>query len=396
MSFDVSPLDEIAEVVDSLHKTPSYVEHGRPMVRVTDVKYGELDLSKTLRVDDATFKEFSRRYTPSAGDIIITRVGTYGVFGKVVNPSFCLGQNTAAIIPKSISADYLYAVLNSDFVRSQIEAGVVGSTQKTLSLKAIKALKIPRMGASYEAEVASFSSALDDRITLLRETNATLEAIAQALFRSWFVDFDPVRAKMEGRTPDGMDEATAALFPDGFETSELGEVPRGWRSAAMEDVSIVGIGKTPPRKEQHWFSEDSNDVRWVSIRDMGICGTYASTTSEFLTAEAVDKFNVRRVPDNTVLMSFKMTIGRIAITDGEMTTNEAIAHFRLDPASQLSTEFIYLHLRQFDFSKLSSTSSIADAVNSKTVRQIPILVPSREVATAFQEQIGGMRPANPS
>ena len=121
---------------------------------------------------------------------------------------------------------------------------------------------------------------------------------------------------------------------------------------------------------------------------MGICGTYASTTNEFLTAEAVDKFNVRRVPDNTVLMSFKMTIGRVAITDGEMTTNEAIAHFRLDPASQLSTEFIYLHLRQFDFSRLSSTSSIADAVNSKTVRQIPILVPSREVATAFQEKIG--------
>ncbi len=246
MSFDVSPLDEIAEVVDSLHKTPSYVEHGRPMVRVTDVKYGELDLSKTLRVDDATFKEFSRRYTPSAGDIIITRVGTYGVFGKVVNPSFCLGQNTAAIIPKSISADYLYAVLNSDFVRSQIEAGVVGSTQKTLSLKAIKALKIPRMGASYEAEVASFSSALDDRITLLRETNATLEAIAQALFKSWFVDFDPVRAKIEGRTPEGMDEATAALFPDGFETSELGDVPRGWRVECVAQwLSVLETGRRP-------------------------------------------------------------------------------------------------------------------------------------------------------
>ena len=249
-------------------------------------------------------------------------------------------------------------------------------------------VQVPNPPKRIQDEIAEILGSIDDRITLLRETNATLEAIAQALFKSWFVDFDPVRAKMEGRTPEGMDEATAALFPDGFETSELGEVPRGWRSAAMEDVSIVGIGKTPPRKEQHWFSEDSNDVRWVSIRDMGICGTYASTTNEFLTAEAVDKFNVRRVPDNTVLMSFKMTIGRVAITDGEMTTNEAIAHFRLDPASQLSTEFIYLHLRQFDFSRLSSTSSIADAVNSKTVRQIPILVPSREVATAFQEKIG--------
>ena len=78
--------------------------------------------------------------------------------------------------------------------------------------------------------------ALDDRITLLRETNATLEAIAQALFKSWFVDFDPVRAKMEGRTPEGMDEATAALFPDGFETSELGEVPRGWSVGTLNEI----------------------------------------------------------------------------------------------------------------------------------------------------------------
>ena len=80
-----------------------------------------------------------------------------------------------------------------------------------------------------QLEIAAMLGALDDRITLLRETNATLEAIAQALFKSWFVDFDPVRAKMEGRAPEGMDEATAALFPDALEESELGWVPKGWR-----------------------------------------------------------------------------------------------------------------------------------------------------------------------
>ncbi len=77
--------------------------------------------------------------------------------------------------------------------------------------------------------MGEFIGAINKRITLLRETNATLEAIAQALFKSWFVDFDPVRAKRDGRAPEGMDEATAALFPDSFEDSELGEVPRGWR-----------------------------------------------------------------------------------------------------------------------------------------------------------------------
>ena len=120
---------------------------------------------------------------------------------------------------------------------------------------------------------------------------------------------------------------------------------------------------------------------------MGLVGTYAFSTSEFLTNEAVQKFNVRRVPDNTVIMSFKMTIGRVAITDGEMTTNEAIAHFKLSNVAAVSTEYVYLHLKQFDFSKLSSTSSIADAVNSKTVREIPILVPNLEVISAFQKQI---------
>ena len=237
MSAEYSSLAEIAEVIDSLHKTPSYASEGFPMVRVTDVKYGTLNLSNTFLVDEATYSEFSRRYKPSLGDVVITRVGTYGVTARVGEAMFCLGQNTAAIIPKSIDSRYLYAALNSEFVRAQIEAGVVGSTQKTLSLKHIKALMIPRLGSFNEAEIAETIGALDDRITLLRETNATLEAIAQALFKSWFVDFDPVRAKMEGRAPEGMDEATAALFPDALEESELGWVPKGWRVGTLADVA---------------------------------------------------------------------------------------------------------------------------------------------------------------
>ena len=311
--------------------------------------------------------------------------GRYGTIGQVfyVEEDFWPLNTTLYVRDfKGNDPQFIHYFLKTvDFLAYSDKAAVPGVNRNHLHEALVV---VPPLDS--QKSIAQFLGALDDRITLLRETNATLEAIAQALFKSWFVDFDPVRAKMEGRTPEGMDEATAALFPDGLETSELEEVPRGWRAATMADVSTVGIGKTPPRKEQHWFSEDSNDVRWISIRDMGVAGIYASTTSEFLTAEAVDKFNVRRVPDNTVLMSFKMTIGRVAITDGEMTTNEAIAHFRLDPASPLSSEFIYLHLKQFDFSKLSSTSSIADAVNSKTVRQIPILVPPPEIVTVFQEQ----------
>ena len=159
MSSEFCQLADVAEVIDSLHKTPSYVVAGYPMVRVTDVKYGQLDLTKTFRVNQETYLEFSRRYKPSSGDIIVTRVGSYGIFGKVFDKDFCLGQNTAAIVPKDISSDYLYAVLNSSCVQSQIEALVVGSTQKTLSLKAIKELKIPRLGSQTEQMISEIRRA---------------------------------------------------------------------------------------------------------------------------------------------------------------------------------------------------------------------------------------------
>ncbi len=108
---------------------------------------------------------------------------------------------------------------------------------------------VPYPPLHIQNEVAAVIDTFDDRITLLRETNATLEAIAQALFKSWFVDFDPVRAKMAGRAPDGMDEATAALFPDSFEESELGLVPRGWRVHSIGDVADVVKGKSYSSKD---------------------------------------------------------------------------------------------------------------------------------------------------
>ena len=121
-----------------------------------------------------------------------------------------------------------------------------GSAQPSLNRNFLYAIPVKIPTRIEQDGIVALLQSLDDRITLLRETNATLEAIVQALFKSWFVDFDPVRAKMEGRTPEGMDEATAALFPDGFETSELGEMPRGWRVETLGSVcSYLNRGLSP-------------------------------------------------------------------------------------------------------------------------------------------------------
>ena len=362
---------------------------GIPLIRVGDIKDGVIPAKPSYSISIETNEEYKR--TQLQGDeLLITLVGNPGEC-VVVKPQMA-GWNAARAIAVIRLQDttlrvYLKTVLESAAGKHLIDAVLNTTVQKTLNLKDIKQLPIPMPPKGAVEAISSFSGAITNRIALLRETNATLEAIAQALFKSWFVDFDPVHAKQQGIAPEGMDEATAALFPDGFEELELGLVPRGWKVGTMDDVSVVGIGKTPPRKESHWFSENPKDVRWVSIRDMGISGAFISSTSEYLTTESIQRFNVRQVPNNTVLLSFKMTIGRVAITDGEMTTNEAIAHFKLEEQSPLTSELIYLHLKQFDYTRLSSTSSIADAVNSKTVKSIPILVPNATIVLAFQNAI---------
>ena len=114
---------------------------------------------------------------------------------------------------------------------------------------------------------------------------------------------------------------------------------------------------------------------------MGNCGLYISNSSEQLTSEAVQKHNVKIVPDNTVLLSFKLTVGRVAITNGEMTTNEAIAHFKTDKKE--INEYLYCYLKTFNYQTMGSTSSIATAVNSKIIKGMPFVIPTNEEIIGF-------------
>ena len=151
-----------------------------------------------------------------------------------------------------------------------------------------------------------------------------------------------------------------------------------------EQYFDISIGKTPPRKEPKWFTTiHSDNAVWVSISDMGNCGLFIADSSEYLTPAAVDKFNVVTVPDNTVILSFKLTVGRIAISDGCLTTNEAIAHFKTE--NKAINEYLYCYLKSYNFQTLGSTSSIATAVNSKIIKAMPFSVPTDEGIALFHD-----------
>lgn len=182
------------------------------------------------------------------GDLVFTQRGTLGQVSIVPPAPFSeyivsQSQMKVTVDPTKADVNFLYYVFCSqeqlDYIQNTaIQTGVphtnLGILKKT-------PVQLPPLGT--QRQIASLLGLLDDRITLLRETNATLEAIAQALFKSWFVDFDPVRAKQEGRAPEGMSDTTAALFPDSFEASELGLVPKGWRVVRLDSFVELAYGK---------------------------------------------------------------------------------------------------------------------------------------------------------
>ena len=176
---------------------------------------------------------------------------------------------------------------------------------------------------------------------------------------------------------DNLQQQVMALYRQMF----IEDTSAARRVCRADEYFDISIGKTPPRKEPQWFSENPTDCVWVSISDMGSCGLFIANSSEYLTYEAVEKFNVKVVPDNTVLLSFKLTVGRIAITDGEMTTNEAIAHFKTNKPK--INEYLFCYLKDFNYQTMGSTSSIATAVNSKIIKGMPFVVPTDSELEAF-------------
>jgi type I restriction enzyme S subunit len=158
----------------------------------------------------------------------------------VVSTKFMVIETLGRVSPR-----FLYHVLTNQSALDEFQriAESRSGTFPQITFDSIAHFPVPVPPKADQDNLVAFLDALDDRITLLRETNATLEAIAQALFKSWFVDFDPVRAKMAGRAPEGMDEATAALFPDALEETELGLVPKGWQPTRVDSFIELAYGK---------------------------------------------------------------------------------------------------------------------------------------------------------
>lgn len=250
--WNIVPLEQLLRDVKGIAVGVMYpgqdTPGGVPLIKVGDIKNGLIQQKPTFCISPETNNEYKR--TQLEGDeLLITLVGNPGEC-VVVQPHMA-GWNPARAIAvlkleKPQLRTYLKTVLESAASKHLIDAVLNTTVQKTLNLKDIRQLPIPMPPESIIKGISSLSESLTDRIALLRETNATLEAIAQALFKSWFVDFEPVHAKARGEPPQGMDEATAALFPDSFEESELGMIPKGWSAGSLGCLALTARKQIKP------------------------------------------------------------------------------------------------------------------------------------------------------
>lgn len=345
-------------VVDCPHSTPKWTANGKIVIRNNNIKHGRIDFSSPSYTDDEHFAQRIKRAKPQPGDIIITREAPIGDVGMIPeNTECCLGQRMVLLRANQSVCDnfYLLYSLQSLYVQHQISwSEGTGTTVSNLRIPHLEQIQIPYFPLEQQAKISSVLRALEEKIENNRRLNDNLEQQAMALYRQMFVE----------NNNDARRECRADEYFD------------------------ISIGKTPPRKEAQWFSMNPTDCIWVSISDMGRCGMYIADSSEYLTHESVDKFNIKVVPDNTVLLSFKLTVGRVAITDGAMVTNEAIAHFKTDKPE--INEYLYCYLKDFNYQTMGSTSSIATAVNSKIIKAMPFVIPTDAELVSFHSATAPM------
>lgn len=385
-TFQKVKLGDVADVIDSRHETPSYSQDGYPMVRVTDIKPGYLNTNSCLKVDADLYNYFSSKHKSNKGDIVFSRVGSEGISSLVnFNKPFCLGQNTAFIIPKNKN-NFLYYWLNSPEGKFQIKTKTTGATQRTISLESIKNLELIIPDLTKQEQISSILTHCDDLIESNEKRIKTLEEMAQLLYIEWFVKYEfPAPLRHHGElTSQSHPELVSGSNPYiGYKSSggkmvdsgtEYGLIPEGWEVKRLSDVADILFGYS---FKSNLFNEDENGMRVVRIRDV------LSGDTETSTPEIADKKYLIKKGDLLIGMDgiFHMSMW---FADG-CFLNQRVVRIR---SEKLSASFIFESIqKQLYFFQKTIVGATVGHLSNGNIRDLKILISNNNemLLDAFQE-----------
>lgn len=370
--------------------TSDYKEIGIPVVMPTNIGDGGIAEEGIARIDQSDVERLSQ-HKLKLGDIVFSRRGdvTKNALIRLREVGWLCGTGCLKVRlgdEKIASAKFISHCLRQPDIKDWLIRHAVGATMPNLNTGILSAVPIKLPPLKTQHEIAEALDSLDDRITLLRETNATLEAIAQALFKSWFVDFDPVRAKQEGRAPEGISEATAALFPDGFEESELGLVPRGWQDLSFtETIDVIGGGTPKTSIAEYWNGE----IPWFSVVDApSATDVFVIDTEKHITNAGLNNSSTKLLPVGTTIISARGTVGRLALVGREMAMNQSCYGLRGRASDAYFTYFSTCRL--VETLKQRTHGSVFDTITRDTLAGVSVIYPPTEIISAFEATVGAI------
>jgi type I restriction enzyme, S subunit len=352
---------------------------GVPIIRVSDVRNGRIDTRDPLRVSP-TIEAAHSRTRLGGGELLLTIVGTIGETAIV--PSYLAGWNTAravAVIPvrQDIGAYWVQMALRGPAIREIIDSRLNTTVQATLNLHDVAQLPIVLPPQRERAAIAHILGALDDKIDLNRRMNETLEGMARALFKSWFLDFDPVRAKAESRDP-GLPKPLADLFPDSFDDSVMGEIPKGWAVGTLGDVAEHprrGVQPTDIEASTPYLALEHMPRRCIALSEWGTADGLESNKFEFRRGEIL--FGKLR--------PYFHKVG-VAPVDGVCSTDIVV----VTPRTREWFGFVLGHVSSDKFVEYTTAGSTGTKMPRTSWREMAgytTAIPPELVANAFTSQV---------
>ncbi|MDL2121596.1 MAG: restriction endonuclease subunit S [Deltaproteobacteria bacterium] len=365
-----------------IHETVQPKDVGSiPYIGLEHIEEGSLRLNGFGKAKDVT----STKFRFSRGDVLFGKLRPY--FRKVIRAPFdgvCSTDIWVVRATPNTNQGYLYYWMASKPFVDFATRGSEGTRMPRAKWEHVSRYEQTRLPMDDQRAIAHILGSLDDKIELNRQMNRTLEAMAQAIFKSWFVDFDPVRAKAEGRD-SGLPKDIADLFPDSFEDSELGEMPQGWKIKPIgEAVRCVG-GSTPSTKNPSFWNGGTNP--FVTPKDMSsLTSSAILDTARHITDAGVDKISSGRLPAGAVLLSSRAPIGYLAITEVPVSVNQGIIAMICDK-SLPNYHVLYWTEANMDTIKSNAGGTTFAEISKRNFRPIQVIVPHEHVLEAYVKQV---------
>lgn len=403
-------LKEITKlIVDCPHSTPKWTEKGVIVIRNQNIRNGKLDLTNPSFTDEQGYQDRIKRAIPKENDLVFTREAPMGEICKIPKDlKCCLGQRMVLlrVDPNKIDSTFLLYEMQSTNLKHQISWNEgTGTTVSNIRIPNIKAFRINVPPLPEQKAIAHILGSLDDKIELNRQMNQTLEQMAQALFKSWFVDFDPVidnalaagneipepllqRAEQRqelGNKRKPLPANIQDLFPAEFEFSEELDkwVPKGWKVGNINDVAQVIGGGTPSTKQNEYYCVEG--IAWLSPKDLsGYEWKFISRGARDITDLGLAKSSAKLMPEGTVLFSSRAPIGYVAIAENEISTNQGFKS--LVPKTGMCSEYLYYFLKtNVENIEAIATGSTFKEVSGNAIKSFEILIPSTNILDVYKK-----------